>query len=91
MQWWSESIVTRVDDLFDRFPEHLSVDELAQVLGVTRNTAYKWLQQGDVPAYQLGGTEGGRAVWVILRDEVKDWFVQHHNQDQDTQADTSEQ
>ena len=88
---WSESIVTRVDDLFDRFPEHLSVEDLAQVLGVTRNTAYRWLQQGDVPAYQISGKDGGRAVWVILRDEVKDWFVQHRNQRTDTDGHHSPQ
>lgn len=72
--------MTRVDDLFDRFPEHLSVEQLAELLGVARNTAYKWLQRGDVPGYLIGGEGGGRAVWVILRDEVKDWFVERRNQ-----------
>ncbi len=88
MLWWSEPIVTRVDDLFDRYPEHLSVEELAQVLGVTRNTAYKWLQQGDIPGYQIGGEDSGRAVWVILRDEVKDWFIERHNQRPDSGGET---
>jgi excisionase family DNA binding protein len=63
----------RVDELFDRYPEHLSVPELADVLGIKRTTAYKWLQGGIVPAYKVGG------AWVILRDEVRDWLKAGRN------------
>ncbi|WP_308199989.1 helix-turn-helix domain-containing protein [Actinotalea sp. C106] len=71
--------MTRLDDLFDRFPEHLSVEQLAQVLGVTKPTAYRWLQQGDIPAYKVGGGVSGRANWVIVRDEVRDHLIANRN------------
>jgi excisionase family DNA binding protein len=64
---------SRLDELFDRYPEHLTVPQLAEVLGVKRTTAYKWLQTGVVPAYKLGG------AWVILRDEVRDLLASGRN------------
>lgn len=54
-----------LDELFSAYPVHLSVSNLAEVLGVTQKTAYEYLQSGDVPAYQIG------TRWLILRDEVK--------------------
>ncbi|MGN7704974.1 helix-turn-helix domain-containing protein [Cellulosimicrobium composti] len=59
----------RVDELFEGLPKHLSVEQLADVLGVTRNTAYRYLKGGQIPAYRVGTS------WVILRDEVKDLLV----------------
>lgn len=78
--------MTRVDDLFDQFPKHLTVEQLAQVLGVTKNTAYKWLQAGYVPAYKVGGGPGGRPAWVILRDEVKDHLLARRNRPGEEEA-----
>ena len=69
---------SRLDELFDRYPEHLSVPQLAELLGVKRTTAYKWLQTGVVPAYKLGG------AWVILRDEVRDLLKSGRNMPPDT-------
>jgi excisionase family DNA binding protein len=63
----------RLDELFSRYPEHLSVPQLADVLGVGASTAYKWLQGGIVPAYKVGG------AWIILRDEVRDWLEAGRN------------
>lgn len=65
--------MSRLDDLFARYPEHLSVKELAEVLGVTTPTAYTWLQRGLIPAYKVGG------AWVILRDEVRDHLAAGRN------------
>ncbi len=65
--------MSRLDDLFARYPEHLSVKELAEVLGVTTPTAYTWLQRGMVPGYKVGG------AWVILRDEVRDQLAAGRN------------
>jgi excisionase family DNA binding protein len=65
--------MSRLDDLFADYPARLSVGQLAEVLGVGRATAYKWLNDGTVPAYRLGGT------WVILRDEVKDVIAAGRN------------
>lgn len=63
----------RLDELFERYPEHLSVPQLADVLGVRPSTAYRWLQVGIVPAYKVGG------AWVILRDEVRDLVASGRN------------
>jgi excisionase family DNA binding protein len=71
-------VSSRLDELFDRYPEHLTVVQLAEVLGVKRTTAYKWLQTGVVPAYKLGG------AWVILRDEVRDLLASGRNMPPDT-------
>lgn len=61
-----------LDVLFEGLPTHLSVEQLASVLGVQRNTAYRHLQAGHIPAYKLDG--GG---WVILRDEVRAYLVRN--------------
>lgn len=63
-----------IDDLFDGLPRHLTVEQLAAVLGVARPTAYTWLSRGVVPAYKVENT------WVILRDEVKDYLRRRSNQ-----------
>lgn len=56
-----------LDELFSAYPVHLSVSNLAEVLGVTQKTAYEYLQAGDLPAYRIG------TRWLILRDEVKEF------------------
>lgn len=65
--------VSRLDDLFGRYPEHLTVDQLAELLGIKPQTAYKWLQSGLVPGYKVG------KAWVILRDEVRDHLAAGRN------------
>ena len=72
MYRWQE--VTRLDDLFEGLPEKLSVEQLADLLGVTKQTAYGWLQNGHIPAYKIGHS------WVIVRDEVKDYLASRRNQ-----------
>ncbi len=58
--------MSHLDELFAGYPEHLSVQELTELLGVKKSTIYSWLQQGTIPAYRVGGS------WVVLREEVKD-------------------
>jgi len=65
--------VSRLDDLFAPYPEHLTVEQLAEVLGVTKLTAYRWLQRGIVPGYKVD------RAWLILRDEVRDHLVAGRN------------
>jgi excisionase family DNA binding protein len=60
-------VSTPLDDLFAGYGVHLSVTDLAAVLGVTRATAYEYLQAGSVPSYRIGSR------WLILRDEVRDF------------------
>lgn len=64
-----ELMSDRLDDVFADYPVHLSVGQLAELLGIQKSTAYKWLNQGRIPAYKIGG------AWVILRDEVKDALI----------------
>lgn len=63
-------MTNHLDDLFAPYPVHLSVSNLASVLGVTQKTAYDYLQAGELPAYRIG------TRWLILRDEVKDFIAQ---------------
>ncbi len=78
LSWFSD--VSRLDDLFEGLPSHLSVDELAEVLGITRPTVYRYLQRGVLPAYKVEST------WVILRDEIKDYLRSHRNEAPDNGA-----
>lgn len=59
---------TPLDDLFEPYPAHLSVTNLATVLGVTLKTAYEYLQNNQIPCYRIG------TRWMILRDEVKEFI-----------------
>ena len=66
-------VMTRLDDLFAPYSEYLSVNDLCKVLGIGRATAYKWLNDGTIPAYRV------RGVWKILRDDVKDFVAMGSN------------
>lgn len=45
------------DSPFD--PTWMSIQEVTELLGVTRQTLYNWRKQGTLPAYRIGT---GRAV-----------------------------
>lgn len=45
----------------------LSVDEIAEYLGVKRDTVYKWIDRRGMPAHKLG------RLWKFRRDEVDRW------------------
>lgn len=67
------SEMSHLDDLFADYPASLTVTQVSEVLGIGRATAYKWLNEGTIPAYRLGSS------WVILRDEVKDVIAAGRN------------
>lgn len=54
-----------LDALFADRPDVLSVEEVAEVLNVTRTNVYAWLRDGVIPGYKLGTT------WRVLRNELK--------------------
>lgn len=62
-----------LEELFAPYGAHLTVEQLAEVLGVKASTAYKWLQEARIPGYKVGGT------WVILREEVRDHLERNRN------------
>ena len=66
---WSQALVDRkyLDALFGPYPERMTVHQLSEALNQSRQTTYKWLQTGVIPAYQIEKT------WLISRDEVRDW------------------
>ncbi|MFZ1083670.1 MAG: helix-turn-helix domain-containing protein [Terracidiphilus sp.] len=45
----------------------LSVDEIADYLGVKRDTLYKWIKRRALPAHKVG------RLWKFQRDEIDLW------------------
>ena len=45
----------------------LSVEEIAQYLGVSRDTIYTWVDRTDIPAHKVG------RLWKFRKEEVDDW------------------
>ena len=47
----------------------LSVDEIAEYLGVSRDTVYNWINDREMPAHRIG------RFWKFKRDEVDAWVL----------------
>jgi len=47
----------------------LSVDEIAHHLGISKETVYRWLEKGKIPAYRIG------KLWKFRITEVDDWVL----------------
>lgn len=45
----------------------LSVDEIADYLGIKRDTVYKWIADKGMPAHKIG------RLWKFKKDEVDGW------------------
>lgn len=65
--------MSHLDDLFADYPEHLTVPDVAHILGIQRSTVYKWLNEGTIPAYKVSSS------WVILREELKERVASGRN------------
>ena len=46
----------------------LSVDEIAEYLGIKRDTIYKWLNRKNMPAQRMG------RLWKFKKDQVDAWI-----------------
>lgn len=44
----------------------LSVDEIAEYLGVKRYTIYKWIERKNMPAHKVG------SLWKFKKEEIDD-------------------
>lgn len=62
-----------LDALFEGQPSTLSVSEVAELLGMTKQGVYYWLRSGVIPGYKLATT------WFIVRDELKETLRQGSN------------
>ncbi|MFT8395947.1 helix-turn-helix domain-containing protein [Propionibacterium sp.] len=62
---WVHPVSKELDAMFEGLPRTLNVSDAADLLGVSRPTLYKWLNEGAVPGYRVS------KVWFILRDELK--------------------
>lgn len=48
----------------------LNVDEIAEYLGVSRDTVYAWIAGREMPAHRVG------RFWKFKREEVDTWVRQ---------------
>ena len=51
-------------DIVDRW---LSINEIAQYLGVSSDTVYKWIERKSLPAHKIG------RLWKFKKEEVDEW------------------
>jgi len=54
--------------------EILTLDEVAAFLKAGKRTVYRFAQNGEIPAFKLGGT------WRFRRSELERWIDQNSNQ-----------
>ena len=45
----------------------LSVDEIAEYLGVSKDTVYTWVSSKSMPGHRVG------RFWKFKKDEIDDW------------------
>jgi len=53
-----------IDVMSDRW---LSVEEIAEYLGVSKDTVYAWISKRNMPAHRIG------RLWKFKTDEVDEW------------------
>jgi excisionase family DNA binding protein len=46
----------------------LSVDEIVEYMGVTRDTIYKWIAEKSMPAHRIG------RPWKFKKAELDEWI-----------------
>ena len=46
----------------------LSVEEIAEYLGVSKDTVYVWISKRNMPAHRIG------RLWKLKTDEVDEWI-----------------
>lgn len=57
----------------------VSVEEIAEYLGVSKDTVYGWIARKEMPAHKVG------RLWKFKTDEVDDW-VRHGKASADRKA-----
>lgn len=62
-----------LDALFAGLPPTLTVEDVAELLNISRQNAYAWLREGVIPGYKIGTT------WRVIRDELKETLRRRAN------------
>lgn len=47
----------------------LSVEEIAEHLGISKETVYRWLERSHIPAHKVG------KQWRFLASEINEWVL----------------
>lgn len=58
------NILMGMDVMPDRW---LSVEEIAEYLGVSKDTVYAWIGKRNMPAHRIG------RLWKFKTDEIDEW------------------
>lgn len=62
----------------------VSVEDVANHLGVAKDSIYRWIENKGLPAHKIG------RLWKFKLTEVDDWVRQSGDSAQDMQAKESE-
>lgn len=54
----------------------LSVDEVADYLGIKRDTVYKWIDRKNMPAHKVG------TLWKFRKEQIDEWITSGQAADQ---------
>ncbi len=46
----------------------LAVEEIADYLGIKRDTVYKWIERKNMPAHKVG------SLWKFKKSEIDEWI-----------------
>lgn len=76
--WAGLVAMSHFDEWLDKQPERMSVEQVAELLGVTGRTINNWLNEGRVPGYRTPGS------WFVLREELRDFLRANRNRLTDT-------
>jgi excisionase family DNA binding protein len=76
--WDGLLAMSHFDEWLDRQPERMSVEQVADLLGVTGRTINNWLNEGRIPGYRTPGS------WFVLREELRDYLRANRTRLSDT-------
>lgn len=62
-----------LDALFAGLPPTLTVEDVSELLNISRQNTYAWLREGVIPGYKIGTT------WRVIRDELKETLRRRAN------------
>lgn len=60
----NSDFLEEIDVMSDRW---LSVEEIAEYLGVSKDTVYAWISKRNMPAHRIG------RLWKFKTEEVDEW------------------